>query len=255
MVVLGHAGAGFPSIHNHYPTNSEESIKQALLIHNANGVEVDVQLTKDNELVLYHDDRLETGTNDSGYVSAMVLNDLLKLKRRGNGTIIHETINLYSLKELLQFITENNLNVWLSLNLQNQEEIEDRNAYKLAAFNAFKDCLKDYKFIDKVIVETRDIETLETLGELKLYVDPEINIFVTGAISEEKVNTLKDARITGFVTNYIDETEETVALAKNNGYDVVFYGLKIRQDIPRALKLKPDMVQTDNIPLTFSYLD
>ena len=206
-------------------------------------------------MVLYHDERLETGTNDSGYVSNQNLNELLKLNRRSNGTAIHESIRLYSLQELLQFLTDNNLNVWLSLNLQNQDEVKDRNQYKLDVLKAFEAKLKNYKYIDKVVVETRDIEVLESLGELKLNVDPDINVFYTGAITEDKVATLKDARVNGFVTNYVDETLETVSLAKENGYKVVLYGLKIRQDIPRALKLNPFMVQTDNITLTFSYLD
>ena len=74
-------------------------------------------------------------------------------------------------------------------------------------------------------------------------------------INQENINRLREAGGSGFVTHFLDENKTTVELAKSAGLDVVFYGLKIRQDLPLALDLQPDVVQTDNVPLTLSYLD
>jgi hypothetical protein len=61
--------------------------------------------------------------------------------------------------------------------------------------------------------------------------------------------------VDGFVTNYLDETESSIQNIRVLGKKVALYGVKIRQDIAPALKFKPDYIQTDNIPLTLSYLD
>ena len=62
--VIGHRGAmGFWNI----PENTCESILAAYKM-DAYGVEIDVQMTKDNQLIIYHDDILDTLTNLHGYI-------------------------------------------------------------------------------------------------------------------------------------------------------------------------------------------
>ena len=58
-IVLGHAGTALSPERTIYPPNSEKSITYALDALNADGVEVDIQLTKDSVLVLFHDDYME----------------------------------------------------------------------------------------------------------------------------------------------------------------------------------------------------
>ena len=61
---LGHAGMGYSSL---YPINSAESILNALSI-GADGSEIDVQLTKDNVLVAFHDENMGSSTKLEGLV-------------------------------------------------------------------------------------------------------------------------------------------------------------------------------------------
>ncbi len=63
VFVIGNGGAGFISTTNNIPENSMKSIELAIEGYNAHGVEVDVQLSKDSQLVLYHDDDLFTKTS------------------------------------------------------------------------------------------------------------------------------------------------------------------------------------------------
>ena len=60
--VVGHAGLGFESTLTPYPSNTLSSIRKAVEGFNADGVEVDVQLSKDSVPVLYHDNTLESLT-------------------------------------------------------------------------------------------------------------------------------------------------------------------------------------------------
>jgi glycerophosphoryl diester phosphodiesterase len=63
--ILGHGGMGVRST---LPLNSLESVTQALT-HSIDGVELDIQLTADNQLVAFHDSKLEDNTNCAGFIS------------------------------------------------------------------------------------------------------------------------------------------------------------------------------------------
>ena len=61
--VIGHAGIGFESVLTPFPSNSLGSIRRVIEGYNADGVEVDVQITKDSVPVLAHDQQLEVMTD------------------------------------------------------------------------------------------------------------------------------------------------------------------------------------------------
>jgi len=63
--IFGHGGMG---IAFKYPINSYESFEPCLRI-GADGTEIDVQMTKDSLLILFHDQKLKDGTLCSGIVS------------------------------------------------------------------------------------------------------------------------------------------------------------------------------------------
>lgn len=73
MVIMGHRGA--PA---YEPENTLRSITAALDM-GAAAVEVDVQLTKDGELAVIHDDTVDRTTNGKGAVRDFTLADLQKL--------------------------------------------------------------------------------------------------------------------------------------------------------------------------------
>ena len=50
-----------------YPENTMIAFKEAALA-GADGIELDVQLTKDGEIVVIHDDKVDRTTNGTGYV-------------------------------------------------------------------------------------------------------------------------------------------------------------------------------------------
>ena len=52
----------------------------------ANGIETDVQRTKDGVLVLFHDDTLDRVSDGTGKLSDYTLKELRKLKIYGNST-------------------------------------------------------------------------------------------------------------------------------------------------------------------------
>jgi len=73
IINYGHRGAS-----GYYPENTMIAFEKAVEL-GANGIETDVQMTKDGVLVLIHDESVERTTNGLGYVKDYSYNELKKL--------------------------------------------------------------------------------------------------------------------------------------------------------------------------------
>ena len=78
------------------PENSIASFKKALLFSYA--IELDVQLTKDNVLVVFHDDSLERMTHKNGFVQEKTYAELQKL------SLLNTKEKIPTLKEVLNLV-------------------------------------------------------------------------------------------------------------------------------------------------------
>ncbi len=120
--VIGHGGSGFQSFDNPYPANSFTSISRAIDGMNADGVEVDVQLSGDSVVVLYHDQRLESSTDGDGFVFERNI-DYLQSCRYRNDFTVNITMNekIISLNKILEYFHEYNPkpDIYLDIKLYN----------------------------------------------------------------------------------------------------------------------------------------
>lgn len=74
MKIWAHRGCS-----QRYPENTLLAFEKAMNIQNLTGVELDIQLTRDGELVVIHDERVERTTEGIGYVRDYTLAELKKL--------------------------------------------------------------------------------------------------------------------------------------------------------------------------------
>lgn len=85
LVVLGHAGSGFFTPINPFnfrPPSSWRGVQHALRI-GADGVEIDLQMSQDSVVMLYHDQKLENSSTGSGCLSQHTAAELTQLHYRG----------------------------------------------------------------------------------------------------------------------------------------------------------------------------
>ncbi len=73
MIIMGHRGAAALE-----PENTLVSISRAIDI-GVDAVEIDVRLSKDNEIVVIHDSTVDRTTNGTGSVNSLALNEIKKL--------------------------------------------------------------------------------------------------------------------------------------------------------------------------------
>ena len=89
---LGHRGMGSNRRGHPYPENSLASFRAALA-RGADGVELDIALTTDGEVVVLHDDTLERTTDGTGYVGDRTLLELERVRLLdGDGRLTNETL-------------------------------------------------------------------------------------------------------------------------------------------------------------------
>ena len=62
-----------------YPENTLLAFEKAASLQNLTGIELDIQLTKDGEIVVIHDERVDRTTEGMGYVRDYTLSQLKKL--------------------------------------------------------------------------------------------------------------------------------------------------------------------------------
>ena len=74
MKIWAHRGCS-----QRYPENTLLAFERAAAIQNLTGIELDIQLTKDQELVVIHDERVDRTTEGIGFVRDYTLTQLKKL--------------------------------------------------------------------------------------------------------------------------------------------------------------------------------
>lgn len=115
MINYAHRGAS-----EYAPENTLSSFYLGLL-QGANGIETDVQRTKDGELVLFHDDTVDRVSDGCGKVSDYILKELRNLKIFGNATRgYHDRI--VTLREFLEKFSEYDIRFAVELKGEGVEE-------------------------------------------------------------------------------------------------------------------------------------
>ncbi len=96
-LIFGHRGSA-----GTYPENTMVSFIKTYEA-GADGIELDVQMTKDGELVVIHDETVDRTTNGSGFVKDLVLDDILKLDASYKFQEFSGTAKIPTLEEVLKW--------------------------------------------------------------------------------------------------------------------------------------------------------
>jgi len=250
--VIGHGGAGFQSFVNPYPTNSWLSIKNAIEHLNADGVEVDIQISKDGVLVLYHDDRLESLTNCIGCVSDKSYATLTQCEYNRNfNNNIFLSEKILSLDALLKRYAAFDPHPYIYLDVKTKYVCGANAPFTLDSF-AIKilDGINKYNAWDWVVVESGSIELLKILRAA----NSQVTLMLDTDDIEGNITLMRKEKMNGFVILNSNVTKQEIAEAHRNKLEVHLFGVKIRSGTKEAIDKYPDGIQTDNLVLLQEFL-
>ena len=191
MINYAHRGAS-----EYAPENTLSSFYLGLL-QGANGIETDVQRTKDGILVLFHDSTVDRVTDGTGNLADYTLEELKKLKIYGNSTTGYYD-RIVTLREFLEKFSQYDIKFAIELKGEGVEEetlamIKEFGIFDKTTFTSFKfDYIKKIKETDptaRVGWLTHDVTDEEI--SLLMSIDGEEMAPKAGNVTEEMMDILR----------------------------------------------------------------
>ncbi len=224
--ILGHRGAMGSA-----PENTRSSFIEAVE-QGADGVEFDVQMTKDDKLVVIHDQTVDRTTDGSGQIKDFTLNEIKKL------SILEEEKNtgkkkILTLEETLEIVGELSL---INIEIKNgpilypgiEEKIINR--------------VREFGIADKVIVSSFNHYSVYTAKEIA----PDIKagvLLMSGLYKpcefERKVG------VEAVHPYYLSINPETIKECQKKGIEVNIFGVNEEHMLKKFIDLEVNLIITD----------
>lgn len=256
--VIGHAGSGFlyPMFpFNPLPANSKASFEKALKRNGADGLEVDIQMSKDGGLILFHDPNLEMVEGISGCISEHFADDIIG--RRYRAGLLYDLFQeekVLSFEKFLQWFTLYYPDKSLHLDVKNFDDClspaPDRSE---AMAKELLKLLLDYQpSLNRLRIGSSDKTLLLRLKRMA----PQLRLMLDmGKDIEADIQWAGEQSICGIVISHRQVTEELVTKARKAGLQVVIFGGKSKGTIRKLLALQPDAIQVNNVKALRSVID
>ncbi len=237
IIVLGHAGASLSPERAVYPPNSLQAIGYAMDVLGADGVEVDVQLTQDGQLVLFHDDFMDETTNQEGCIANYSLNELKNTRYHLN----------YTIAELTSGISEaTKRSKYIMLDIKHYDFCNEK-FIDFELFNsALNSELEKWSVNNKkrIIVNARNLDLLNALTDTVI-----VKSFETPRI-DEGIELVTAKNIDLLTLKRQNVTTELAAKMRANAVPFCIFGVKTKAEVKEAIAFLPNYIISDNVAHT-----
>lgn len=233
ITVLGHGGMGIKSL---YPINSLESLQRSIQ-KGADGVEIDVCVTRDSVLVLKHSQVLTNKTNCNGLIKEQTWAEIENCKYN---------LPLFSRADLIRasFFFDK---------LTNRRELvyafdckiteEDNFEYQNLFAEALLRYLKKYKIVNNSLIESGSTNFLKILQEKS----KRLKLFLYTTNYSSAIDALKEVNLYGITISTQNITADEVKLAHQNNLRVAVFNTQTAAENIEAIAKNPDYIQTDKL--------
>lgn len=223
--VLGHRGA--PALE---PENTLRSFKKAIEL-GVDQIELDVHFSKEGELMVIHDEKLNRTTNGKGFVKDFTLAELKKLDA-GKGEEIP------TLQEVIELVRDKDVFLQVELKELNME----KHVLDLIQKNNFQEKVMIISFLHKELRKIKELNSRIKTGILigRRFVDPLKRLREVKADAASMRHTLVSKRLVG-------------KLHQNN-IELTVWVVNELKDVRRMVNLGVDIIGTDKPDLVISEL-
>ena len=214
ILKIGHRGAK-----GHKPENTLISFQKAVDLK-VDGIELDVHLSLDGEIMVIHDETIDRTTNGKGFVNQFIA---LELKKYGIPT----------LSEVLDLV---NQKCFINIELKGigtAKPVVDLIAHYISE--------KNWNYTD-FLVSSFDWKMLEETH----FLNPKIRI---GVLTEESVEEAlafaKNIKAFSIHPDYVLLSKENVALMQENGFEVYPWTVNSKEDIQKIKSFNVNGIISD----------
>jgi glycerophosphoryl diester phosphodiesterase len=232
IIILGHGGMGYGVAQ--YPMNSYEGFQRAIA-EGADGVEIDIQLTKDSVLVCFHDLLLEHSTNKYGAIHTHNWADIKDGVYKHTPYAVHKVI---SLEQLFEYSNNPQALYTFDIKFNNPDNSDESKAiFQRALINI----IEKNQLEDRITIESGDSDFLISLRDKK----PGLNLFVYQEY-DMAIQTAINFNFSGIVVRGDEITAEEIQEAHNHNVLVSVFGAK-RHNQDEIIRKNVDIIQTDDV--------
>jgi len=198
----------------------------------ADGIELDVQLTKDGEMVVIHDEKVNRTTNGSGFVKELLYKDIRKLnanKKKGG-----KAEPIPALEEVLEWLENTKLlcNIELKNGIFPYEGMEEKVAR----------LVHDYDLVDRTIISSFNHYSIVYCYRIA----PEIEtapLFLEGIYMPWIYS--QSIRAKGVHPKHSAVSDQIIVQTMNNGIAVRPYTVNREADMKRLIGINCTAIITD----------
>jgi glycerophosphoryl diester phosphodiesterase len=214
------------------PENTMAAFREAL-VQGADGIECDVQLTRDGIPVIIHDEFLERTTNGVGMVHEFTYDELNELDA---GSWFNERFRgerIPTLAQLLRWVKETplELNVEIKASLTENPRIE-----KIILGH-----LLEYDCMDRTVISSYDMRTLYQIRKI----EPRVQTALLYFFLDEPWKHAKAIGAQALHAFYPFLYKETVLRSRMEGLEVVAYTVDDWPDINKMYRMQVDGIITN----------
>ena len=252
LVVLGHAGSGFYtalSPFNYRPPSSWRGFRRALL-RGADGIEIDIQLSRDSVVMVYHDQKLQDGSTGTGCVSEHTAAEITQVRYQGGFPFdLIQKERPITFDTLLARLNRRPSFPFIHLDLHEDDQClppgHQHARTPLLVRQLAASLRRAHVPLAKVLFVTEEGPTVR----LARAAMPGIRVGLEIA-SDEFAFGLKVAKTEKVHTLVLDAdrvTPEQCQQAHAAGFKVVVFGGRSGKDLQRVLATQPDEIEVDNV--------
>ena len=243
IIVQGHGGMG---IYSTYPLDSPASIL-ACLHSGADGVEIDVQMTKDSVLIAYHSADLAESTDMSGAVVSHTWAELSDARFIGASYTEHRLMRMDQFFDNL----DEPRRFTYSLDLKVHPDDEADASYMDRYARAVARLLESRGITDLVFLESQRTYLLQALR----YHIPGAKLFIYPPGFAEGFAAANGMDLFGISIDLAKITAEEVDLAHDSGLWVTVWNAGTHADNREAIDMNPEIIQSDRVDHLVGLLD
>ena len=256
--IIGHAGSGFlyPMLpFNPLPPNSTQSFQKALE-NGADGLEIDIQMSKDSVLLLFHDGNLAALEGDEGCISSFNADELVG-SAFDTGFFYNWFHNekLISLDQFLLWTSQMNRRPLLHFDIKNFDDCLGSGSKERAHLFAEKltQAIQKHDLSSsKIIIGSSDKNLLHKAKALNrgfaIYLDEGMDF--DNGLKWVLANDMQGLMIGPKIAD-----KEKIRKAHEAGVRVAIFGGRSRSSIIKIIEMQPDAIQVNNVAQLYSLLE
>lgn len=231
--IVGHAGNGLTIKSSIYHDNSEEAIDLALGQAGVSGVEIDLQLSADKDLWLFHDAELKTETGSTGCVHELS-NEQLRAIR-------YKSVNKEKLVRLKDLNFSNYTGKTFYLDVRHYSDCTQEMLDQTILLDALRDALLGITDVQFVVLTSNIawVEGFKQEGWTTI-----LNVF---DVSELHQAFQSNIDFDGIIIRNSKVSKDDVDFIKSKNKKVILFDIRAPKPIRQALKKRPDVIVVDDL--------